>query len=310
VYGKIFAQIYEGTLASRGPWQALVTFQQLIVLADRHGEVDMTPEAISARTTIPLEIIKIGLAALEQEDPESRTPAENGRRIILLNPHRSWGWRIVNYDHYRKMRSEDERREYMRNFMAEKRARNNRDKSSDVSNVSSALAPVSNVSPRSKQYAVSSKEKNKDAADAALVSNAPQLVDWIPLGAWASYMKLRKEKRAKVTPEAVDLLIRKLAAWRDEGQDVREILERSVMNGWTGIFPVPKENASGQPANNPKSFDALRREANKESERRVLERLSANSHDPGRSLPARSIGGRTIHVDGDGDKLGPDRSAA
>ena len=54
MYGKLFVQMYEGTLASKGPWEALVTFQQLIILANRHGEVDMTPDAISRRTTIPL----------------------------------------------------------------------------------------------------------------------------------------------------------------------------------------------------------------------------------------------------------------
>jgi hypothetical protein len=62
--------------------------------------------------------------------------------------------------------------------------------------------------------------------------------DWIPTDAWSAYLKLRKAKRAKVTVEAIDLLVRKLDAWRSEGQDVREILEKSVMNGWMGIFPL------------------------------------------------------------------------
>jgi hypothetical protein len=51
MYGKLFSQMYDGTLATKGPWQALVTFQQLIILADKHGIVDMTPEAIGRRTT-------------------------------------------------------------------------------------------------------------------------------------------------------------------------------------------------------------------------------------------------------------------
>ena len=103
MYGKLFSQMYDGTLATKGPWQALVTFQQLIILADQAGVVDMTPESISRRTTIPLEIISEGLKTLEEPDPSSRTPALEGRRIVRLSESRNWGWQIVNYDHYRKI---------------------------------------------------------------------------------------------------------------------------------------------------------------------------------------------------------------
>jgi uncharacterized phage protein (TIGR02220 family) len=121
MYGKIFVQMYDGTLGTKGPWQALVTFQQLIILADKNGHVDMTPEAISRRTTIPLAVIEAGLKELTQPDPQSRTPSEDGRRIVLLSENRQWGWRIVNYDQYRKIRSEDERREYHKQYMRKRR---------------------------------------------------------------------------------------------------------------------------------------------------------------------------------------------
>lgn len=122
MYGKLFAQMYDGTLGTRGPWQALVTFQQLIILADQDGVVDMTAEAISRRTTIPLEIVRVGIAALEEPDPDSRTPDEEGRRILRLSEGRVWGWSIVNYDKYRKIRTAEDRREYMRLYQQERRA--------------------------------------------------------------------------------------------------------------------------------------------------------------------------------------------
>ena len=84
MYGKIFAQMYDGTLCTAGPWQALVTFQQFIVLARSDGVVDMTPSAISARTTIPLAIIEAGIEALERPDPESGSLDHEGRRIVRL----------------------------------------------------------------------------------------------------------------------------------------------------------------------------------------------------------------------------------
>lgn len=128
MYGKLFAQMYNGTLATRGPWEALVTFQQFLILCDREGFLDMTPEAISRLTTIPIEIIQRGIAALEEADAESRTPDEGGRRIVRLSDSRSWGWKIVNYLKYRSMHREEDRREYMRTYMREKRA----DKSTTV----------------------------------------------------------------------------------------------------------------------------------------------------------------------------------
>lgn len=101
MYGKIFTNIYEGTLY--GKWEALVTFQQLIVLCDADGIVDMTPHAIAARTSIPLEIIQKGLDTLGSPDPFSRTPDQEGRRIELIDAHRPWGWHIVNHKKYQQM---------------------------------------------------------------------------------------------------------------------------------------------------------------------------------------------------------------
>lgn len=141
MYGKVFTSMYDGTLATKGPWQALVTFQQMIVLCDRHGVLDMTAEAISRRTTVPLEIIQTGIAALEEIDSQSRSPDLNGRRIVRLSDGRDWGWQIVNYAHYRNMRSEDERRDYMRKYMKQYRA------------VNKTVNNVSKVSLGSKQEA-------------------------------------------------------------------------------------------------------------------------------------------------------------
>lgn len=123
MYGKLFAQMYDGTLGTLGPWEALVTFQQLIILADKHGVVDMTAEAIARRTTIPLDVIRRGIVALQKPDPQSRTPDEDGRRIAPLADSRAWGWRIVNYGKYRKIRTADERREYLRQYQKERRAK-------------------------------------------------------------------------------------------------------------------------------------------------------------------------------------------
>lgn len=153
MYGKLFTQMYDGTLGTKGPWQALVTFQQMVILADKHGELDMTIEAIARRTTIPIEIIREGIEALEQPDPDSRSPALEGRRIDRLNADRDWGWRIVNYAHYRAIRTQDERRDYMKNYQ---RARRAKVKESTVSTSGKQNQPIAEAEAEAKAGKTSS----------------------------------------------------------------------------------------------------------------------------------------------------------
>ena len=119
MFGKIFESIYDGTLVA--DWRALVTFQQLIVLSDSNGIVDMTPHAIAARTGIPIEHIEAGLKILENPDPYSRTPDNEGRRIDLIDDHRPWGWTIVNHTMYKELISREDKKNKDRERIAKKR---------------------------------------------------------------------------------------------------------------------------------------------------------------------------------------------
>lgn len=111
--------------------------QQLIVLSTPDGIVDMTPQAIAARTSIPLDIIKKGLSKLEETDPYSRTPGDDGRRIVLIDEHRPWGWRLVNHWKYMRLRNMAQKREADRVRIADKRKKNK-----DVASVSHPVADV------------------------------------------------------------------------------------------------------------------------------------------------------------------------
>ncbi|MCZ6504349.1 MAG: hypothetical protein O6945_17770 [Gammaproteobacteria bacterium] len=109
MYGKIFDSMYDSTLAD--DWRALITFQQMIVLCDADGTVDMTPHSIARRTGIPIEHIEAGLKILEAPDPYSRTPDQEGRRIERLDDHRPWGWSIINHAYYRALKDAGTKRE-------------------------------------------------------------------------------------------------------------------------------------------------------------------------------------------------------
>lgn len=55
-------------------------------------------------------------------------------------------------------------------------------------------------------------------------------------GAADDFIQHRKSKKAKLTPRAAELIVGKLADCADPDEEIR----RSVMNGWTGVFPSRK----------------------------------------------------------------------
>ena len=146
MYGKLFGSMYDGTLVAS--WEALITFQQMIILADDVGVVDITPAALSARTGIPIRLIKKGITVLEADDAYSRSPDQNGRRIERLDDHRPWGWRIVNYMKYRQLFSHEEKKQADRERVAAKRAKEKDSEINDVAGcrkVSQSVADVAHI---------------------------------------------------------------------------------------------------------------------------------------------------------------------
>jgi hypothetical protein len=120
MFAKIFAQIFDSTIADN--WQHRHVFMDLLVMADAKGNVAKTPRAIARITGVPLEIIEEAIDALSQPDADSGSPEEDGRRLVLICPERRWGWRIVNYEKYRRIRDEEARREYFKEYRREERA--------------------------------------------------------------------------------------------------------------------------------------------------------------------------------------------
>ena len=92
-----------------------------------------------------------------------------------------------------------------------------------------------------KQDTDQTKRENKDAAVPAALC-----------GAFAQYENMRKKSRRPMTEAAKQLALEELE--RLAPGDIprqREILNRSVLNGWLGLFPLPagqKENADEMPA--------------------------------------------------------------
>lgn len=147
MYGKLFTSLYQGTL--RGCADEILVFTNLIAHADIYGHVDKHWRSISEETGISVERVKAAIANLEAPDPESRSPEEEGRRIVPMDEHRAWGWRIVNYAKYRSIRNEDDRRE--QNRLAQQRWRDKH-----------PVSKVSRVSPDKPKQKQKQKQKKEE----------------------------------------------------------------------------------------------------------------------------------------------------
>lgn len=112
MFGKIFTQIFDSSLADNP--QSRWVFMDMLVLADQNGVVDMTREAISRRTNVPIKIIRTAIKELESSDPRSRSSEFQGVRLKRLDEHRDWGWVIVNYQKYRAIANAEAYREVNR----------------------------------------------------------------------------------------------------------------------------------------------------------------------------------------------------
>lgn len=74
--------------------------------------------------------------------------------------------------------------------------------------------------------------------------------EWLPLEAWDEFEAMRKAKgsRTPYTPGARKLAIQTLAKLRDAGSNPAEVLEQSVLNGWSGLFAIKPQAAAMKPA--------------------------------------------------------------
>lgn len=121
MFAKIYSQIFDSSIAEN--YEVRHVFEDLLKLADKTGVVDMTIEAVSRRTNVPLEKVRSGIEELMRPDPKSRSHLHGGRRLLPLDSHREWGWIITNYEHYRAIQDAEALRSNWRDAKAKQRAK-------------------------------------------------------------------------------------------------------------------------------------------------------------------------------------------
>lgn len=99
-YVPLFDTLVTGTL--HGKWPDIGLWPVILSLADRHGNIDATPQYISGVTGLSVEEVTACIDRFCSPDPDSRSQVEDGRRLELLDPSRKWGWHVINHAVYRE----------------------------------------------------------------------------------------------------------------------------------------------------------------------------------------------------------------
>ncbi len=71
------------------------------------------------------------------------------------------------------------------------------------------------------------------------------LPDWVDREAWDAYEEMRIRNKKPMTHKARAMVISKLEAFEAKGFTSTEVLEQSVISGWTGVFEPRRSNGNG-----------------------------------------------------------------
>lgn len=132
MYGKAFESMYTGSMFGSPTidfsLMGYVIACQRPRKADGECFVELNPALIAAMFSTTEQEVMESIGRLCSPDPRSRTPREEGRRLVpqtedgkpAVGPTTYW---VVNGKKYRELISEDERREYLRVAKQRERAR-------------------------------------------------------------------------------------------------------------------------------------------------------------------------------------------
>lgn len=170
------------------PIEVRYTFIMLLAIADPTGRVVGTDVAIARRLNMPLDSFVNSVKQLGEPDPDSNSKEEEGRRVIPSDSER--GYQLVNYIKYRNLKDEEEKREYMREYMRKRREDEALRKTcktvlTDVKNVTQAEAEAEAEEDKN-----TSTPKTPPAKPRRPMDESPEFLKF-----WEAYP--RKEKKPK-----------------------------------------------------------------------------------------------------------------
>lgn len=265
-YAKLHEELIASSIWSEPPGTRLVWIT-LLALANKHGEFAGSILGLARLANVSVEEAEEAVHILSSPDPHSRNPENEGRRIAAI----PGGWELLNYHHYRRLKSKEEARE--RNAERQRRWRERNAKRNDggvTRNENNAQSnatvthrrdiaeaeaeaevlpevPSEPLPPRASGGARSGKAGKVSVGE--LLRLIP--TDWHPkrveaAADWAEYKQDLPASKA----------VRSLASWRKalarmgkrSPDEVADMVERAIANGWQGWEheSKPTSNANGK----------------------------------------------------------------
>jgi len=118
MYAKLFSRIAQSSLMEEDI-ETRYCFMMLLAIADSGGDVIGTDVALARTVNLPLDTFKRCIVALMAPDPDSNSQVNEGRRIMPSESGR--GYLLVNYATYRSIKTAEEKKAYMREYMQRRR---------------------------------------------------------------------------------------------------------------------------------------------------------------------------------------------
>lgn len=230
-YTALFSTMLEGTLY--GKWPHTGIWPCLLSQMDRYGVIDKTPQCLAAAIGVPVELLMEVIDDFMQPDPDSRTGDNDGRRLVLIDQRRSWGWRVVNAQKYReKARKKEFDAERTSSGVDAARKAAERAKADDKKDVPTR-PDASREIPLSSHLRANNNKEEFAAARAVVGLNLEAFDTWI---------QYRTEIRKPVKPASLIALAKKLASL---GNQQTSAVQHSIASGYMGLF-APKDASPAQ----------------------------------------------------------------
>ena len=122
MYGKAFESQYEGSMYGAGI-NVFAVWNYVIAKA-HYGTIELNPKLVAAVLGGTVEEVVEAIEFLCAPDPESRSKLEEGRRMVKEG---QFQYRVVNWENYQLLKTQEARREYNRVKQAEHRAKKKRE---------------------------------------------------------------------------------------------------------------------------------------------------------------------------------------
>lgn len=117
-YTKLFSKILDSTIWLEDN-DTRIVWITMLAMCDYTGKVEGSARTLANRARVSVESCQKALDKFLAPEADSQTTEHEGRRISVVDG----GWQLLNHAKYRRMMSEEHRREYKRLKAQEYRAK-------------------------------------------------------------------------------------------------------------------------------------------------------------------------------------------